>query len=80
MSRPVWATTSRTISTLTILGALLLSACSGADNNDPTATVAPTETATAEPSPTATATLEPTATPTQEPTATARARSMNRIA
>ncbi|HYI14341.1 MAG TPA: hypothetical protein VEX37_03045 [Thermomicrobiales bacterium] len=57
---------------LAIIGALLLTACSGADNNDPTATAPPaTETATIEPAPTETSTPEPTATASPEPTATA---------
>lgn len=72
MNRPVWANTGRTLTVLAIAGGLLLTACSGQDNDDPTATVPPpTATATAEPAPTETPTPEPTATATLEPTATA---------
>jgi hypothetical protein len=74
MHRPGLSHLGRSASTLAMIGALLLTACSGADNDDPTATAPPpSPTATIEPSPTATATLEPTATATLEPTATATA-------
>jgi hypothetical protein len=74
MNRPIWTTSGRALASLALIGGLLLTACSGADNDDPTATAPPpSPTATSEPSPTATATLEPTATATLEPTATATA-------
>jgi hypothetical protein len=74
MNRPVWTNTGRTLVVLAVVGALLLTACSGQDNDDPTATVPPpTETSTTAPAPTETPTPEPTATATLEPTATATA-------
>ena len=74
MNRPVWTNARQAISVLALIGALTLAACSGADTNDPTATVPlATATATIEPSPTMTSTPDPTAIATPEPTATATA-------